>query len=84
MERYEEIISRIQERLPEARINMMAYYPVNETDKLPDEEWANKDCGRFRSKYHLFHILQHVNRSKPSDAAIVDDLIHAVCHQDDF
>ncbi len=40
MERYEEIISRIQERLPEARINMMAYYPVNETDKLPDEEWA--------------------------------------------
>lgn len=40
MERYEEIISRIQERLPEAEINMMAYYPVNETDKLPDGEWA--------------------------------------------
>ena len=40
MESYEEIISRIQERLPEARINMMAYYPVNETDKLPDGEWA--------------------------------------------
>lgn len=40
MERYEEIISRIRERLPEAEINMMAYYPVNETDKLPEGEWG--------------------------------------------
>lgn len=37
MERYEAIISRIQEGLPEAEINMMAYYPVNETDKLTDQ-----------------------------------------------
>lgn len=40
MERYEEIISRIRERLPEAEINMMAYYPVNETDKVPEGEWG--------------------------------------------
>lgn len=40
MERYEEIISRIRERMPEAEINMMAYYPVNETDKLPEGEWG--------------------------------------------
>lgn len=40
MERYEEIISRIQERLPEAEIIMMAYYPVNETDKIPKGEWG--------------------------------------------
>lgn len=40
MERYEEIISRIQERLPEAEIIMMAYYPVNETDKVPEGEWG--------------------------------------------
>lgn len=40
LERYEEIISRIQERLPETEITMMAYYPVNETDKLPEGEWA--------------------------------------------
>lgn len=40
MGRYEEIISRIQKRLPEAEINMLAYYPVNETDKLSDAEWA--------------------------------------------
>lgn len=39
MERYEEIISRIRERLPEAEITMMAYYPVNETDKVPEGEW---------------------------------------------
>lgn len=40
MENYEKIITQIQERLPEAEIFMMAYYPVNEVDKLPDEEWA--------------------------------------------
>lgn len=37
LENYEEIIRQIQERLPEAQIYMMAYYPVNETDKMPDE-----------------------------------------------
>jgi len=40
MENYEKIISLIRERLPEAEINMMAYYPVNETDKPSDEEWV--------------------------------------------
>lgn len=40
LKRYEEIIVRIQERLPEAEINMMAYYPVNETDKIPEGEWG--------------------------------------------
>lgn len=40
MENYEKILTRIRERLPQAEIYMMAYYPVNETDKLPDTEWA--------------------------------------------
>ncbi len=40
MKNYERIITLIRERLPETEITMMAYYPVNETDKLPDEEWA--------------------------------------------
>lgn len=40
LERYEEIITRIRERLPEAEITMMSYYPVNETDKLPEGEWG--------------------------------------------
>lgn len=40
LERYEEILSRIRERLPQAEINMMAYYPVNEVDKVCDKEWA--------------------------------------------
>lgn len=40
MERYETIIRKIQERLPQAEILMMAYYPVNETDKLPESEWG--------------------------------------------
>lgn len=38
MENYEEIIRQIQEKLPEAEIYMMAYYPVNETDKIADED----------------------------------------------
>lgn len=37
MENYEEIIRQIKEKLPEAEIYMMAYYPVNETDKIADE-----------------------------------------------
>ena len=39
MENYGKIITQIRERLPEAEIYMMAYYPVNETDKLPEGEW---------------------------------------------
>lgn len=40
IENYETIIRKIQKRLPDAEIFMMAYYPVNETDKVPQEEWA--------------------------------------------
>ena len=40
LRRYEKIISLIKGRLPEAQIFMMAYYPVNETDKVSDEEWG--------------------------------------------
>lgn len=40
LENYENIIRQIQERLPEAEIYMMAYYPVNEKDKLPKENWG--------------------------------------------
>ena len=40
MENYGKIVAMIQRRLPGAEIYMMAYYPVNEVDKLPDAEWA--------------------------------------------
>lgn len=40
MENYEKIISLIQKRLPAAEITMIAYYPVNETDKLPEGKWG--------------------------------------------
>lgn len=36
LENYGEIIRQIQERLLDAKIYMLAYYPVNETDKMPD------------------------------------------------
>ena len=39
IENYREILRRIREGLPEAETNVLAFYPVNETDKLP-EAWA--------------------------------------------
>ena len=38
LKNYEEIIRQIQERLPDAQIYMLAYYPVNETDTMLDED----------------------------------------------
>ena len=40
LENYETILRQIQERLPAAEINVMAYYPVNEVDKVPDGPWG--------------------------------------------
>ncbi|HCT90446.1 MAG TPA: lysophospholipase [Lachnospiraceae bacterium] len=40
LENYEKILARIRERLPGAAIYLMAYYPVNETDKLPEGDWG--------------------------------------------
>ena len=40
LENYEKILVQIKTRMPEAEVYMMAYYPVNETDKVPDTEWA--------------------------------------------
>lgn len=40
MANYRKILTQIRERLPEAEITLMAYYPVNETDKLPDSSMA--------------------------------------------
>ena len=40
LENYERILTQIKERLPETEVYMMAYYPVNETDKVSDEEWG--------------------------------------------
>lgn len=33
---YREILTEIMNRLPEAAVYVMAYYPVNETEKMPD------------------------------------------------
>ena len=40
LENCEAILRQIQERLPAAEINVMAYYPVNEVDKVPDGPWG--------------------------------------------
>ena len=40
MANYRKILTQIRERLPQAEITLMAYYPVNETDKLPDSSMA--------------------------------------------
>lgn len=38
--KYEQILTQIKERLPETKVYMMAYYPVNSVDKVPDNEWG--------------------------------------------
>ncbi len=40
MANYEKILVQTKERLPKAQITLMAYYPVNEVDKVPDNEWG--------------------------------------------
>ncbi|HBA98274.1 MAG TPA: lysophospholipase [Lachnospiraceae bacterium] len=40
MEKYEKILTQIKEHLPETEVYMMAYYPVNEVDKVPEGEWG--------------------------------------------
>jgi len=42
LENYEKIILQIRERLPEAEITLMAYYPVNDTDKVPEGELGKR------------------------------------------
>lgn len=37
---YELILTQIQSHLPDTKVYMMAYYPVNEIDKIPKGEWA--------------------------------------------
>ncbi len=41
LKNYEQILTQIKERLPEAKVYMMAYYPVNEVDKVPEGWGAN-------------------------------------------
>lgn len=40
LENYEKILLQIKERLPRAEIFVMAYYPVNEVDKVPEGDWG--------------------------------------------
>ncbi len=40
LQNYEKILAQIKDRLPEAEVYLMAYYPVNETDKPAAGEWA--------------------------------------------
>lgn len=51
---YTEILSQIQEKLPQTEVYLMAYYPVNETDKLPDgEKSSNLFLNRNNPNIHL-------------------------------
>lgn len=40
MGNYGQILTQIQTRLPNTEVYMMAYYPVNETAKVPQDEWG--------------------------------------------
>ena len=40
LEEYRMLLTEIKTRLPETKVYVMAYYPVNETDKIPEGEWG--------------------------------------------
>lgn len=42
IENYEKVLTQIQDRLPETKVYLMAYYPVNDVDKVPVDEWGKK------------------------------------------
>ena len=71
IEKYEKILTQIKERLPETEVYMMAYYPVNEVDKVPESEWgktlfatrtnenialANKEVEKLADKMGYYYI----------------------------
>lgn len=59
MGNYRRILTQIKERLPEAQVTLMAYYPVNETDKLPEGEWGR----------HMFDSRNNANIRLANEAA---------------
>lgn len=61
---YETILNQIKTRLPNADVYLMAYYPVNETDKIPEGEWGKM----------LF--INRNNRNIPIANAAVEQLAH--------
>ena len=48
---YRKILMQIKERLPKTRVITMAYYPVNEVDKVPDNEWGK----------HMYDVRNNAN-----------------------
>lgn len=42
LENYEKILLQIQSKLPNTKVYVMAYYPVNEIDKIPEGEWGKQ------------------------------------------
>lgn len=58
MERYRSILTQIKERLPQTQVYMMAYYPVNEIDKVPDNEWGK----------HMFDTRNNTNIKLANEA----------------
>lgn len=56
---YEMILQQIKVRLPDSKVYVMAYYPVNEVDKVPEGDWGK----------YLF-----VNRTNENITAVNNDV----------
>lgn len=54
------ILQQIQERLPKAEVYLVAFYPVNEVDKVMDNEWG-KHMFDNRNNKNMPHINQAVS-----------------------
>lgn len=40
LKNYSDILEQIKTRLPDTQVYVMTYYPVNETDKVPEGDWG--------------------------------------------
>lgn len=69
LKNYSDILGQIKTRLPDTQVYVMAYYPVNETDKVPEGEWGE------------YMFVNRNNRNLPAANAAVKKLTEQFGYQ---
>lgn len=69
LKNYSDILWQIKTRLPDTQVYVMAYYPVNETDKVPEGEWGK------------YMFVNRNNRNLPAANAAVKALAEQFGYQ---
>lgn len=69
---YEKILKLIQNRLPGVKIYVMAYYPVNEAEKMPDSEWR-KAAFANRNNFTISKVNAEIKKlAEKSGCSFID------------